>query len=68
MAESGDETVVLLNRWYDGEKDALSALLNRNLDWMRLHVRNQLSGPMRQKFDSMDVVQDGVIRLLKWMS
>lgn len=63
---SPDETVQLLDRWYDGNQDALAELLDRNIGWMRVQVRKHLSPAMRKKFDSMDLVQEGAVRLLKY--
>lgn len=66
MPPTGDETVELLNRWYGGDRQALDLLLRENLDWMRGYVRRELTPDLRTRFDSMDMVQDGVLRLLRY--
>lgn len=66
MTPTGDDTVELLNRWYGGDRQALDALLSENLEWMRGYVRKELTPELRTRFDSMDMVQDGVVRLLRY--
>ncbi len=61
-----DDTVQILNAWYEGDKGALEVLLRENVDWMQGYVRKELSPEMRQRFDSMDIVQDGMLRVLKY--
>lgn len=61
-----DETLELLEKWYAGDRQALEALLHANLDWMHGVVRRELTPELRQRFDSTDAVQDGVVRLLRY--
>ena len=61
-----DNTAELLKRWYDGDQNALEELISGNVEWMRAHIRREISPKVRRKLDSMDVVQDGVVRLLKY--
>jgi len=59
-------TIDLLERWYQGDRQALDELLARNLDWMRRRVRRDLSPALRRECDSVDVVQDAAVRLLTY--
>ncbi len=61
-----DDTVELLRNWYDGNDEALEKLVATNIDWMHRYVRHELRPASRQRFDSMDVVQDGLVRLLRF--
>lgn len=63
--DAADETVELLQGWYRGDRAALEKLLADNLEWMRAFVRQRLTPQMRQKYDSLDFVQDGALQLLK---
>lgn len=60
-----DDTVDLLQGWYRGDKTALDKLVADNVEWMRAFVRQRLTPKMRQRFDSLDFVQDGAVQLLK---
>jgi RNA polymerase sigma factor (sigma-70 family) len=66
MTDTDDNTRDLLKRWYAGDQAALEALLEQNMGWMRAHIRGEISPKVRRKLDTMDVVQDGVVRLLKY--
>ena len=60
-----DRTVDRLDAWFEGDNDALGELLKENLDWMTLYARRELDPNMRKRLDSVDVVQEGVARLLR---
>jgi len=66
MTDTADNTRDLLQQWYAGDQKALEGLLEQNLEWMRDHIRREISPKVRRKLDTMDVVQDGVVRLLKY--
>ncbi|WP_419192351.1 sigma-70 family RNA polymerase sigma factor [Engelhardtia mirabilis] len=59
-------TVLRLHRWFDGDDDALEQLLSDNLAWMQTYVRKHLNARLRRRFDSMDVVQEGAMRILRY--
>ena len=65
MSETSDQTVERLNAWYAGDADALGALLQAELGWIRARVRKEAGGAYRERFDSMDLVQAGVVKLLR---
>lgn len=65
MADDSDRTVHLLEAWYAGDRAALEVLLAENLGWMRGVVRRELQGADRAKVETVDLVQDGVVRLLR---
>lgn len=60
-----DDTIELLRGWYAGDKRALEKLVADNLDWMQAYVRRRMTPRMRQRFDSIDFVQDGALQLVK---
>ncbi len=60
-----DQTVDRLDAWFEGDPEALGRLLEENLGWMQLYVRRELDAGMRKRLDSVDVVQEGVARLLR---
>ena len=59
-----DQTVHQLKAWFDGDLDALDRLLRENLDWMQLYARRELDPALRRRVDSVDLVQEGVARIL----
>ncbi|MEM7205883.1 MAG: sigma-70 family RNA polymerase sigma factor [Planctomycetota bacterium] len=60
------ETRILLERWSQGDADALDVLLERNLGWVRRQVRGQLGAAVRSKEDSPDIVQEAVVEFLRF--
>lgn len=52
------QSVDLLNRAQQGDRDALSALLDRYQDRLRRIVRVRLGARLRARVESMDIVQD----------
>ncbi len=59
-------TVELLERWHGGEEHALDELLQRNLPWIRAHVRKRLGERLRAKAETEDYVQDAVVEMLRY--
>lgn len=69
MTDSPDETVVLLRRWYEGDRGALDVLLGLHLEALHQHVRTKLDldfRSLRREQDSMDLVQAAVARVLNY--
>ncbi len=62
--DSHEPAVVLLQRARGGDRAAIHALIERNLDWLREQVRRRLRGGLRRELDSADLVQDVVVSLL----
>jgi len=65
MQESPSETRQLLVRLREGDRSALDALLERDLEWIRGCVRRRLGPALRSRLDSGDVVQEAVIEFLR---
>src|SRR5262245_63953732 len=59
------ETTQLLHRWRDGDESALGEIVQRHLPWVRQHVREHLSGDLRAKLATEDVVQDAMLDFLR---
>ena len=62
---NSDQTIDYLHAWYEGDNEALGRLLEENLAWMQLYVRRELDTGLRRRLDSVDLVQEGVARLLQ---
>jgi RNA polymerase sigma-70 factor (ECF subfamily) len=60
------ETVQLLQRWHAGDRDALGALLRRDLPWIESHVRSRLGAPLRAKVETGDILQEAVVEFLQY--
>lgn len=60
-----DETRELLARWHAGDQTALAALLERHLGWVHARVRQRLGPALRAKAESMDLVQDACVDVLR---
>lgn len=58
-------TIVLLERWRDGDDKALHQLLEEELPWIRGHVNKRLGPLLRQLGDAEDYVQEAMVRVLK---
>lgn len=66
MASGDDLTFDLLSRWRAGDRDALAALLARDLEWIRAFVHRRLGNAPARKFgDTEDFVQEAALRVLK---
>lgn len=61
-----DVTFDLLSRWRAGDRDALGALLSRDLEWIRGFVHRRLGNAPARKFgDTDDFVQEAAVRVLR---
>ena len=65
MQDRPSETRLLLGRWHGGDRSALDALLERDLPWIRQHVRRRLGANLRARMDSADVVQEAMVEFLR---
>ena len=59
------ETLDLLRRWHVGDESALGELVRRDLSWICEHVRDRLGPKLRARAETMDVVQDAMVQVLK---
>ena len=66
MADEGSRTLALLRRWHRGDREALNALLEDNLPFIRNYLRRRLGPALRRKGESMDFVQDAMVEFLRW--
>lgn len=60
------ETSISLKRWHQGDREALQALLERHLSWIRARIRKRLGPFLRKKGDSCDYVQEAVVQFLQY--
>src|SRR5262245_11328787 len=65
MQERPSETRLLLQRLRAGDREALEALLERDLDWIHGYVRRRLGPALRMRLESADVVQEAVVEFLR---
>lgn len=63
---AGEPTIALLQRMHEGDREALVALIERNLDWVREHVHRRLGPVLRGKAETVDFVQDAMIDFLEY--
>ena len=66
MHEDYPQTTKLLERFHDGDKDALDALLRLHLPWLRARIRARCGAELRRKNESEDMVQEAMVRFLKY--
>jgi RNA polymerase sigma-70 factor (ECF subfamily) len=64
--DPSDDTRVLLQRWHAGDRQAIEALVGRDLEWIRGHVRARLGPLLRSRGETMDYVQDAVLDVLQY--
>ena len=66
MTSDPSSTLLLLKRWHAGDREALGVLLERNIDWIRAHVRRRLGQALRQKAETQDFVQEAMADVLRY--
>jgi RNA polymerase sigma-70 factor, ECF subfamily len=59
-----DTIPALLARWRSGDREALTALIERELSWIRSLARRRLGRLLRGKAETDDFVQDLLVRVL----
>ncbi len=64
--DPSDDTRLLLQRWHAGDRQAIEALVGRDLEWLRGHVRARLGPLLRARGETMDYVQDAVLDVLQY--
>jgi len=65
MENGQNETTRLLERWYQGDDAALTALLQRHLPTIRAMVRKRTSAYLRKREETGDYVQEAVLKFLR---
>ena len=63
---SDADLLELLRRWYDGDREALGALLLSVEPWLRVDVRKNLHEHPDPALDVSDVVQQSLLNFLQW--
>jgi len=66
MEPENTKTSIFLRQWNAGDQQALNAILERHLPWIRAQVRKRLTRLLRRKGESGDYVQDAVIQFLSY--
>lgn len=65
-ADSMPSTRDLLRRWHDGDREALDEVIHRHLPWIHRYVHDRLRGPLRAQAETLDLVQDSVLDVLRY--
>lgn len=66
MEDDPVETKALLLRWFNGDREALNTLVERDLPWIRNRVRKRLGSFLRRKGETDDFVQEAMIDVLRY--
>lgn len=61
-----NETALFLRQWHDGNQDALGALLERHMPWVKDQVRRHMTALLRRKGETVDYVQDAMYQFLRF--
>jgi len=59
------QTFALLDRLHRGDKEALGALVARDLPWVRAQVESQLGPELRKHLTAEDIVQETMVQVLR---
>jgi RNA polymerase sigma factor (sigma-70 family) len=59
-----DASLLLVQRWRDGDRAALDQLLEGILPWLRAKVHRALGNAPRDQHDTMDIVQSAIANFL----
>ncbi len=66
IQENNVDTIGLLQRWHEGDREALDEILVRDLSWIHKQVHFKLGDRIRSKEETVDIVQDAVIDFLQY--
>lgn len=61
-----DRTTICLERWHQGDENAVRELVERDAPWVLDHVRRRLGAGLRKRVDSVDVVQEAMLEVLRY--
>ncbi|MHC4946594.1 MAG: RNA polymerase sigma factor [Planctomycetota bacterium] len=59
------DTTLYLQRWHDGDRDALDELIRHHLPWIYNKVERHLSKTLKAKGDPCDYVNDVLVKFLE---
>lgn len=59
-------TSISLQRWHQGDSNALNVLIENNLSWIRGNVQKRIGAMLQAKGDASDYVQDAVVQFLQY--
>lgn len=65
MVDTEDRTPGLLDRWHQGDEQALAELMQLHIGWLRTHVERRLGAFLRARADIDDYLQDAVLDFLR---
>lgn len=60
------DTQLLLERWQQGDREALGLLIDRNRGWIEGNARQLLGPALRSKSDTQDIVQETLLTLVTY--
>ena len=60
-----DDTRELLQRWHDGDRAAMAALVEQERDLVQAQIRRRLGSLLRRSVDTQDVVQETMLQALR---
>jgi RNA polymerase sigma-70 factor (ECF subfamily) len=66
MADERASLRALLDAWRGGDESALNAILQRYHDWLHQYVRSRMGAHLRRQAESMDVVQEAALEVLRY--
>ena len=66
MGDVTDATPLLLEQWHRGDEQALAALVELHLPWLREHVERRLGPFLRRHGDAADYLQDAMVDFLRY--
>jgi RNA polymerase sigma-70 factor (ECF subfamily) len=66
MAAERASLRTLLDAWRGGDESALNEILKRYHDWLHQYVRGRMGPHLRRQAESMDVVQDAAMEVLRY--
>jgi len=66
LPESIESSRELLTRWSAGDAGALAVLLEQEAEWVRLRVRRRLGPLLRAQHETVDVLQQAMLAVLRY--
>jgi len=66
MTGTNDETIDLLRRWHEGDRQALDVLVERELPWIRTYVHGRIGQLLRARGETEDYVQEAMLHVLRY--
>jgi len=66
VSDAADRTIVLLQRYHEGDAEALGELIARELPWIRQRVEARLGPALRARVEPGDLVQEALLELCRY--